>query len=71
MVKTVIIDTKSLYIEGYKSIEYFDDNQVLISLSYRGKVIQILGHQLIIDSFGSYNLKISGNIDTINYLNNQ
>lgn len=70
MVKAILIDTKSLYIEGYKSIEYFDDNQITMSLNKR-KSLQISGQQLVIDSFGNYNLKISGIIDSIQYINNQ
>ncbi|MBQ8165399.1 MAG: YabP/YqfC family sporulation protein [Lachnospiraceae bacterium] len=69
MVKAILIDTKSLYIEGYKSIEYFDDYKIIISLNKR-KSLQISGQQLVIDSFGNYNLKITGIIDSIQYINN-
>ena len=69
MVKAILIDTKSLYVEGYKSIEYFDDYKIIISLNKR-KSLQISGQQLVIDSFGNYNLKITGIIDSIQYINN-
>ena len=69
MIKAILIDTKSLYVEGYKSIEYFDDYKIIISLNKR-KSLQISGQQLVIDSFGNYNLKITGIIDSIQYINN-
>lgn len=66
MTKTVIIDNHSLYIEEYKTIDFFDENKIHIIL--KDKKIIISGTDLIIESFTKYNLKISGNITCIEYL---
>jgi len=65
MTKTVIIDNSSLYIEEYKTIEFFNENKIHILL--KNKKILITGNKLIIESYNKYNLKISGEIHSVEY----
>ena len=60
MIKTIILDNKALFIENYKSIDFFDDKSIRICC--RGLVIIITGNNLQLDSFSNLSLKISGTI---------
>lgn len=66
MTKAVLIDNNSLYIEDYKAIDYFDSNKITIIL--KDKSISITGNNLIIEAFNKFNLKISGEINNIEYI---
>lgn len=66
MTKAVLINNNSLYIEEYKAIDYFDSNKITIIL--KDKSISITGNNLIIEAFNKFNLKISGEINNIEYI---
>jgi len=66
MTKAVLINNNSLYIEDYKAIDYFDSNKITIIL--KDKSISITGNNLIIEAFNKFNLKISGEINNIEYI---
>lgn len=66
MIKTIIIDNDALFIENYKSIEYFDDN--IIKINCKKFLIIINGKKIQIDFFNSLSLKISGIISNIEYI---
>lgn len=67
MTKSIILLNNSIYIEDYRSIEYFDDK--LIKISCKNLNITIEGTNLQINSFNKYSIKISGEINIIIYNN--
>lgn len=67
MTKTIIIDNNALYIENYKTIEYFDDKNIKIFC--KNLSIIIVGNNLKIDSYSKFSIKISGTISNIEYIN--
>lgn len=67
MTKSIIIFNNSIYIEDYKSIEYFDEK--LIKISCKSLDISVEGLNLQIDSYNKYSIKISGKINIIQYEN--
>ncbi len=67
MTKSIILDNNALYIENYKNIDYFDNNNIQISC----KMLKIIinGTGLQINSYNKFSIKISGLISNIEYKN--
>ncbi|MBE5931878.1 MAG: hypothetical protein E7263_00465 [Lachnospiraceae bacterium] len=66
MIKTIILDNNALFIENYKNIDYFDET--IIRICCKQLIIVITGENLLLDSLGNLNLKISGSISNIEYI---
>ncbi len=66
MIKTVIFDNSKIYIEGYKDIDSFSEEQFVISA--KNYSITICGSNLVLEKFSNNSLKICGNILKIQYI---
>lgn len=67
MTKTILLDNMALYIENYKTIDYFDDKSIKISC--KELIIMVNGINLQIDSYSKFSIKITGIISNVEYVN--
>lgn len=66
MIKSIILNNSSIYIEGYNNIEYF--NEQSFKINSKLLTIDIEGTNLILESLGKECIKISGIITSIKYI---
>lgn len=67
MTQIILFDNNSVHIDGYKSIINF--NSEFMCVKCKDKVLKINGKNLQIDSFTEVYMVISGQIDSICWVN--
>lgn len=67
MTRVVLLDQKSIHIDGYKSI--LSLNEEVICIQCKKKILEISGRKLVIDTFNGIEMTISGFISGIRWLN--
>lgn len=68
--KIIILDFNSLLIEGYKKIDNFCDNEIVLSVKNKRKV-KIIGSRLYILSFNKQEVVVKGDIFGVEYVWNK
>lgn len=63
-----LFGNREVIIENYKGIHLYTSNEIIISCKKLS--VQIMGEQLQIRYFSGCDMKITGNIHTINYISN-
>jgi sporulation protein YqfC len=66
MTRVVMYGPRLVHIDGYKSIVSFDDE--VINLKCQGRLLEISGNGLVIDSFTGIEMEIMGNIFCVRWL---
>lgn len=67
MTRVVLLEQKSIHIDGYKSI--LSLNEETICIQCKKKILEISGRKLVIDTFNGIEMTISGFISGIRWLN--
>lgn len=66
MTRVVLLDNKSVHIDGYKRILNFDKESIKLVCSK--KIIEIYGHNLNVVSFSSIQIEIQGIINGVRWI---